>query len=115
MIRMRVIAASAAALGCWAAGTASGKPLEDPLTYTGMCDASAAAPLGTSLFVAASDEDNILRVYHRNQAGPHEFCDPERSHAPGVGWHSHVDRRLHELGSVGGRLAVYTGTSSLSC
>ena len=82
----RVIAASAAALGCWAAGTASGKPLEDRLPIPGMCDASAAAPLGTSLFVAASDEDNILRVYHRNQAGPptqtfnlNDFLKPQKN------------------------------------
>jgi hypothetical protein len=35
----------------------------DITEYSGTCDASAAAVLGDRLFVAASDEDNVLRVY----------------------------------------------------
>jgi hypothetical protein len=34
-------------------------------TYHGMCDASAAISLNAELFAVANDEDNILRVYHR--------------------------------------------------
>lgn len=34
------------------------------------CDASAAVPLGAGLFIAASDEDNVLRIYGRDLDGP---------------------------------------------
>jgi hypothetical protein len=37
--------------------------------YSGMCDASAAVPVGSTLFVVANDEDNTLRVYKRDEAG----------------------------------------------
>jgi hypothetical protein len=40
-----------------------------PLTFTHMADASAAEWLGGGLFVAASDEDNVLRVYRVPQGG----------------------------------------------
>ena len=39
--------------------------LSAPTTYRGMCDASAAVSLNADLFAVANDEDNILRVYHR--------------------------------------------------
>src|SRR5262245_44086073 len=41
----------------------------EPLVRIGMCDASAAAPLGTDRFLVANDEDNVLRIYPRG-AGP---------------------------------------------
>lgn len=34
-------------------------------TYYGLCDASAAAALGGDFFAVADDEDNVIRVYHR--------------------------------------------------
>jgi Protein of unknown function (DUF3616) len=37
--------------------------------HFGMCDASAAVALGPSAFIAANDEDNILRVYAAHQSG----------------------------------------------
>jgi hypothetical protein len=41
-----------------------------PITlHTGMCDASAAVPAGSSMFVVANDEDNLLRVYQANDPG----------------------------------------------
>lgn len=40
------------------------------LEHFGMCDASAAVPVGPSLFVVANDEDNFLRVYHSDISGP---------------------------------------------
>ncbi|MGA2863948.1 MAG: DUF3616 domain-containing protein [Verrucomicrobiota bacterium] len=43
--------------------------LERPLQYFGMCDASGAVAISSNLFVAASDEDNILRLYRADQAG----------------------------------------------
>jgi hypothetical protein len=41
-----------------------------PARYSGMCDASGAVAVSTNLFVVASDEDNILRLYRSNQPGP---------------------------------------------
>src|SRR5262245_39186375 len=43
--------------------------LSNPITYHGMCDASAAVSLGTNLFIVANDEDNVLRVYRREPGG----------------------------------------------
>ena len=43
--------------------------LSAPITYHGMCDASAAVSLGTNLFIVANDEDNVLRVYRRGPGG----------------------------------------------
>ena len=40
-----------------------------PAQYTGMCDASGAVAVSSNLFVVASDEDNILRVYRADQPG----------------------------------------------
>lgn len=40
------------------------------LEHFGACDASAAVPVGPTLFVAANDEDNVLRVYHSDISGP---------------------------------------------
>ncbi len=37
--------------------------------HFGMCDASAAVALSPSAFIAANDEDNILRVYAAHQSG----------------------------------------------
>ena len=34
-----------------------------------MCDASAAVPVGSGLFAVANDEDNVLRVYARDESG----------------------------------------------
>jgi hypothetical protein len=38
-------------------------------TYSGMCDASAAAALDADWFVAANDEDNVLRLFKRSKPG----------------------------------------------
>jgi hypothetical protein len=46
--------------------SARGAELSAPITYYGMCDASAAVALGTNLFAVANDEDNVLRVYRRH-------------------------------------------------
>ncbi len=46
------------------AGTSS------PVTkHFDMCDASAAVPVGSDLFIVANDEDNILRIYKRDEPG----------------------------------------------
>ncbi|HKQ37567.1 MAG TPA: DUF3616 domain-containing protein [Verrucomicrobiae bacterium] len=45
-------------------------PDRDLFYFTGACDASAAVALDRDLFVVASDEDNILRVYSRFRPGP---------------------------------------------
>lgn len=40
-----------------------------PSQYTGMCDASGAVSVGTNLFIVASDEDNLLRLYRSEPSG----------------------------------------------
>jgi hypothetical protein len=64
---MKVIAAIGAVL--MLAATSHGASLSAPTTYHGMCDASAAVSLNADLFVVANDEDNTLRVYHRQPGG----------------------------------------------
>lgn len=39
------------------------------IRHFGMCDASAAVPVAPDLFVVANDEDNTLRIFHRNKSG----------------------------------------------
>jgi hypothetical protein len=44
------------------------------IEYRGMCDPSAAAAIGGNLFIVASDEDNVLRVYARGTSdAPQRF------------------------------------------
>jgi hypothetical protein len=43
---------------------------QSPMTYRGICDASASVALGKDHFVVADDELNILRVYRRGQPDP---------------------------------------------
>jgi hypothetical protein len=40
----------------------------EPIKHIGMCDASAAIPVNADSFVVANDEDNILRVYKRDES-----------------------------------------------
>jgi len=40
-----------------------------PVAYSGMCDASAAVPLSSTLFLTADDEGNTLRVYDVDRPG----------------------------------------------
>src|SRR5262245_40151403 len=42
---------------------------EEEFLYRGACDASAAAAIGTNWVVVATDEENRLRVYERDQGG----------------------------------------------
>jgi hypothetical protein len=44
--------------------------LTRPSVYSGMCDASAAVAVSSNLFVVASDEDNIVRIYESDRPGP---------------------------------------------
>lgn len=44
------------------------------IEYPGMCDPSAAQAISDGLFIVASDEDNVLRVYARDNPGaPRRF------------------------------------------
>jgi Protein of unknown function (DUF3616) len=45
------------------------------IEYPDMCDASAAVAVGDKLFMAASDEDNILRIYKRDEPGQPQRVD----------------------------------------
>jgi len=40
-----------------------------PEVYSGMADASGAVPVGSNLFIVASDEDNVLRLYSSERGG----------------------------------------------
>jgi len=66
-----VIASCYAILGV--IGATHAASLSAPTTYRGMCDASAAVSLNADLFAVANDEDNILRVYHRQPGGMPAF------------------------------------------
>jgi len=62
MVAARMFAATAA------------RPNVSIIEYPGMCDPSAAAAINNNLFIVASDEDNILRVYARGAVGaPQRF------------------------------------------
>jgi hypothetical protein len=62
---LRPLAALALALlGAGPAGAA------EPVSYRGLCDASAAAALDARHFVVAGDEDNRLRIYRRGEPEP---------------------------------------------
>ena len=39
------------------------------IEYPEMCDPSAAVAISDTLFIVASDEDNVLRVYARENSG----------------------------------------------
>lgn len=49
---------------------APGPAAAGELVFEGMCDASAAVPLGRTSFVVADDEDNVLRAYDVTRPGP---------------------------------------------
>jgi len=52
----------------FAPATTAEKP--PPITrHSGMCDASAAVPVGSTLFVVVNDEDNTMRIYKRDESG----------------------------------------------
>ena len=52
----------------------SNEPAGEILLYRGMSDASAAVAVSDDMFIAADDEDNILRVYKSTKSGLPEFC-----------------------------------------
>ena len=45
------------------------------IEYTEMCDPSAAVAISDTLFIVASDEDNVLRVYARENSGALQRVD----------------------------------------
>lgn len=59
------IAAILLAASCGPAGAQAGPSIVE---YSGMCDASAAVALDKDIFIVASDEDNVLRVYRRGES-----------------------------------------------
>jgi hypothetical protein len=66
---MRVLAALCG-LFFFAASAAESLHPRRATHYWGMADASAAVAISSNLFAVASDEDNCLRIYRRNQGGP---------------------------------------------
>ncbi len=57
-------------LGVVLINNASAASLSEPVTFWGMCDASAAVALNDDAFAVANDEDNLLRIYRLSQPGP---------------------------------------------
>ena len=54
--------------------SATTPPSADFIEYPGMCDPSAAVAITDTLFIVASDEDNVLRVYKRGTSdAPQRF------------------------------------------
>lgn len=70
-------------LGLAGALTANAARVGERLAFTGMCDASAAVALDADLFVAASDENNILRFYRQSQPGKPVFTFNLNPHLAG--------------------------------
>jgi hypothetical protein len=86
-------------------------PQHDPsvLTHTGMCDASAAVSIGHGLFIAADDEDNILRVYRDDTSGAPvqtfdlgPFLKPDPRHPEvDIEGATRIGNRIYWIGSHG--------------
>ena len=55
-------------------------PSNMPGVYSGMCDASAAVPLGAGMFLVADDEQNVLHVYRTDKGGPPVAAIPWNAH-----------------------------------
>ena len=64
-----IVVAGLAACSALGKSPKSAPRVSEPLTFSGMCGASAAAPVGADLFIAADDEANELRVYGRDHGG----------------------------------------------
>ncbi|MEI6394053.1 MAG: DUF3616 domain-containing protein [Verrucomicrobiota bacterium] len=65
---MRALLLLACGVSLWASAAESLRVIS-PFQYSGMCDASGAVAVSSNLFVVASDEDNILRMYRTDQPG----------------------------------------------
>lgn len=79
--------------------------------YSGMCDASAAVAVGPTMFIVGNDEDNVLRVYRRDEPGePVYTFDLTSFLKPDVG---HLEADIEAATRVGDRVYWITshGTS----
>lgn len=74
--------------------------VEAPFTYRGMCDASAAAPLGPDRFVVANDERNQLKIYQRGRPDPVDVVDLSEF----LGTRAHKESDLEGAATVGERI-----------
>jgi hypothetical protein len=63
------ISVSASAWLLLAGLAAQAEPPAAPLFFSGLCDASAAVALDSTLVAVADDEDNVIRVYDRRAGG----------------------------------------------
>lgn len=66
LVTASLVLAASTGLG----NTKPGSPVSEPISYSGICGASAAAALNSDQFVVADDEGNTLRVYDRAKGGP---------------------------------------------
>jgi hypothetical protein len=76
-------------------------PTGPTVEYRGMCDASAATAISANEFIVANDEDNILRVYQRNQ--PNSLQNIELSPFLNINLH-HPEADIEGVTRVGQRL-----------
>ncbi len=81
----------------------------DVLNHFGMCDASAAVPVGSDFFIVANDEDNLLRIYHNKKPGEplysHDltsFLDIDKKHPEAdIEGATLIDDRVYWIASHG--------------
>ncbi|RYU58404.1 DUF3616 domain-containing protein [Methylolobus aquaticus] len=76
--------------------------------YGGMCDASAAAPIGQHYFVVANDKDSVLRVYDRDDPG-HPFYQEDFTGFLGV---ADTETDLEGAARIGDRIYWITSHSA---
>jgi hypothetical protein len=95
MITLRPLAALALTLLGAAAADAA-----EPVTYRGLCDASAAAALDARHFVVAGDEDNRLRLYRRGEPEPLRELALDRF----LGTRQDAESDLEDAARVGNRI-----------
>jgi len=68
ILKLTTIAAAILATVIAQTATAADTP-QAIVNHAGMCDASAAVPVGRSLFAVVNDEDSTLRIYKRDDSG----------------------------------------------
>ena len=85
------------------------QPPVDPITlHSGMCDASAAVELAPGIFLAANDEDNLLRAYRTGLKGPPLLVSTALTdyHATPAGSPEHAEADLEGCARAGDRPVV---------
>jgi hypothetical protein len=86
---------------------ATTSPNAEFIEYPGMCDPSAAVAISDALFIVASDEDNVLRVYKRQNPDPPQrfdlssFLNPNDHPEADIEAGARIGNRIFWMGSHG--------------